>query len=140
MLVSHPPLLILEIAQTESGSHPKDLKETLQEKKPSQPSLSLLARLPRLRSHQSRPRLGTGRSSLAPLQFSCRLGGLYSPLFLHPGAGHGTGGLGIKAGRREAVARLHRGRTSDSPKAHHQCWIPPVKGRRVMLCSNFRNC
>ncbi|AMZ04141.1 E4 [Bos taurus papillomavirus 2] len=46
MLVSHPPLLILEIAQTESGSHQKDLKETLQEKKPSQPSLSLLCSAP----------------------------------------------------------------------------------------------
>nr|BCG55608.1 E4 protein [Bovine papillomavirus]BCG55616.1 E4 protein [Bovine papillomavirus] len=46
MLVSHPPLLILEIAQTESGSHPKDLKETLQEKKPSQPSLCLLCSAP----------------------------------------------------------------------------------------------
>ncbi|AFQ90260.1 E4 protein [Bos grunniens papillomavirus 1] len=46
MLVFHPPLLILEIAQTGSGSHPRDLKETHQEKKPSQPSLSLLCSAP----------------------------------------------------------------------------------------------
>nr|ACR78112.1 E4 [Deltapapillomavirus 4] len=120
MLVSHPPLLILEIAQTESGSHPKDLKETLQEKKPSQPSLSLLcsAPPPAVPSEQASVGYGTVLAR-TPTTFLQARGALFSAL-PSPRAGHGTGGLGIKAGRREAVARLHRGRTSDSPKAHHQ--------------------
>ncbi|AAA66837.1 Open reading frame begins at bp 3261. No methionine present in ORF.; putative, partial [Bos taurus papillomavirus 2] len=83
------------------------------------PACLFFARLPRLRTHQSRPRLGTGRSSPAPLPFSCRLGGLSSPLCLHPGAGPGTGGLGTKAGRRrKSIARLNRGGTCDCTKAH----------------------